>query len=241
MAVFRQLKAHIRMLLAVQGPGMESALLALPARQAVNPLFSLLHDSDPSLRWRAVSAMGLVVANIADRQIESARVVMRRLLWNLNEESGGIGWGSPEAMGDILARHEGLAREYARFFLSFLQPEGNFIEHPLLQRGVLWGLGRVARAHPSLMTGSIMLLVPFLHSPDASLRGLAAWGAGALQSPFLAGELAALREDDGVLSLYRRGRIETITVARLAGEALAVRPPPPHSSPTASAGLDRLR
>jgi HEAT repeat protein len=226
MAVFRQLKAHIRMLLAAQGPGLESALLALPARQAVNPLFSLLHDSDPLMRWRTVSAMGLVVAGIADRQIESARVVVRRLLWNLNDESGGIGWGSPEALGEILARHGGLAKEYARFFLSFLQPEGNFIEHPLLQRGVLWGLGRTAHKRPCLMTGGAALLAPFLHAPDASLRGLAAWGAGALQSPLLVKELSALREDDGVLSLYRRGRIETTTVARLAGEALVVRPPP---------------
>jgi len=38
---------------------------------------------------------------------------MRRLMWNLNDESGGIGWGNPEAMGEILACHEALANEYA--------------------------------------------------------------------------------------------------------------------------------
>jgi len=34
-------------------------------------------------------------------------------MWSLNDESGGIGWGAPEAMGAIMARHTGLADEYA--------------------------------------------------------------------------------------------------------------------------------
>ncbi|MEA3417440.1 MAG: hypothetical protein U9R02_15080 [Thermodesulfobacteriota bacterium] len=53
--------------------------------------------------------MGVVVSNLADHDMESARVIMRRLIWNLNDESGGIGWGSPEAMGEIMARNNRLA------------------------------------------------------------------------------------------------------------------------------------
>ena len=63
--------------------------------------------------------MGQVVSNLADTDMESARVIMRRLIWNLNDESGGIGWGSPEAMGDIMACHERLAGEYHRLLVSY--------------------------------------------------------------------------------------------------------------------------
>ena len=58
--------------------------------------------------------MGALVFSLAEQDMESARVVMRRLMWNLNDESGGIGWGSPEAMGEIMARHSGLAEEYSK-------------------------------------------------------------------------------------------------------------------------------
>ncbi len=223
---FRQLKARIRLLLAAAGPGMDAALLDLPPRQAVNPLFSLLHDTDPLLRWRAISAMGLVVAQMAEDRIESARVVMRRLLWNLNDESGGVGWGSPEALGEIMARHAGLAAEYGRLILSFLRPEGNFIEHPLLQRGVLWGLCRLAHAREWHVADAAALLGPFFEAPDPYARGLAAWGTGALKVQSMAGKLTARLGDRGELYLYRQERFETLTVARLAAEALAALGPP---------------
>jgi hypothetical protein len=83
----------------------------LPARQAVNPLFSFFYNTNEWIRWRAVTAMGALVFSLAEQDMESARVVMRRLMWNLNDESGGIGWGSPEAMGEIMARHSRLAEE----------------------------------------------------------------------------------------------------------------------------------
>jgi len=70
-----------------------------PPRQAVNPLFSFFYHSEELVKWRAVTAMGAVVARLAQQDIESSRIVMRRLMWNLNDESGGIGWGAPEAMG----------------------------------------------------------------------------------------------------------------------------------------------
>jgi len=95
------------------------SLSRLPARRVINPLFPFLYNLDEQIRWRAVIAMGAVVANLADEDMASARVIMRRLMWNLNDESGGIGWGSPEAMGEILACHEALSEEYNRILISY--------------------------------------------------------------------------------------------------------------------------
>ena len=102
----RQLKKKILKLLGSND--LEKSLdeiCQLPARQAVNPLFSFFYSTNELFKWRAISAMGAVVSGLADQDMESARVVMRRLTWNLNDESGGIGWGSPEALGAVSYTH----------------------------------------------------------------------------------------------------------------------------------------
>jgi len=146
---------------------------SLPLRAAVNPLFSFIQQGDEKVKWAAVKAMGATVAKLADQDMEAARVIIRRLMWNLNDESGGIGWGSPEAMGEILARHHGLAKEYAHILISYIREDGNYLENEVLQEGVLWAIGRVAEVHPELLGEAVPHLLPHLDSQDASHRELA--------------------------------------------------------------------
>jgi len=185
------------------------------ARQVVNPLFSFFYSSDELVKWRAVTAMGLVVSNLADNDIESARVVMRRLIWNLNDESGGIGWGSPEAMGEIMARHEGLSKEYYKILISYIIPDGNYIEHEILQRGVLWGIGRLAHARSHLVKDFAHLLCNYMESSDPALRGLAAWTAGLFDCKTTSRLLKRLENDQAKLTFYLDGTLEELTVAQL--------------------------
>jgi HEAT repeat protein len=207
-------------LLSETFPASLEYICQVPARRAVNPLFSFFCDRNPLLRWRAVTAMGLVVSRLADENAESARVVMRRFMWNLNEESGGIGWGCPEAMGECLARSERLTAEYGGILLSYLHPERNFIDHPALQEGVLWGLGRMAHARPAAMADGAELLAPFLGSPQAALRGLAAWACGPLADARLIPPLEKLEKDTASFLFYRENRLEACPVGELAAQAL---------------------
>ena len=193
----------------------------LPPRQAVNPLFSFFYNSDELIKWRAVTAMGAVVARLAQQDIESSRVVMRRLMWNLNDESGGIGWGSPEAMGEIMARHEKLAEEYACILVSYINRSANFIEHEILQRGVLWGLGRLAYARPELVANAAAFLLPFMRSNDAIHRGLAAWVSGALSSEITTPLLQDLVTDEARIKIFINLNLVESTVAKLAQEAIS--------------------
>ncbi len=193
----------------------------LPARQAVNPLFSCFYHSNELIRWRAITAMGLVVSRLADQDIESARVIMRRLMWNLNDESGGIGWGSPEAMAEIMARHARLADEFSKILISYIDIKGNFIEHESLQRGVLWGLGRLGHARPWLVLHAAPLLLPFLSSEIATQRGLAAWATGALNTESAKPLLQSLVADNRKITIYIDFQIVHRTVAQLAIEALS--------------------
>jgi len=181
----------------------------------VNPLFSFFYNSDELVKWHAVNAMGVVVSNLADYDMESARVVMRRLIWNLNDESGGIGWGSPEAMGEIMASHEGLAKEYYTILISYITPDRNYIEHEILQRGVLWGIGRLAHARPHLVKDFAHLLCPYLESPAPALRGLAAWTAGLFDCKTTSRLLKCLENDHATLTFYSDGVLEEVTVAQL--------------------------
>ena len=179
----RQLKEKIRKLLLQ--PDIESGLAQiarLPARKAINPLFSFLCSLDEMLKWRAVMAMGKVVDRLSDADMESARVIMRRYMWHLNDESGGIGWGCPEAMGEIMARNEKLGDEFWCILISYIRPDGNYLEHETLQRGVLWGVGRLAYSRPLLLEDSVQYLHPYMRSEDPYLRGLAAWASGAIRN-----------------------------------------------------------
>jgi len=195
-------------------------LEAIPARKAVNPLFSFLYHTDPVIKWHAVSAMGHVVANLADKDVESARVVMRRMIWNLNDESGGIGWGSPEAMGESMACHKRLAGEYNRILVSYIRPDGNFLEHPQLQKGLLWGLARLASVHPEQVKDAGPFLMPFLESQDPDHRGLAALAAASLQEKTLFNALEHLLNDPSEITLYWNRDFRQILVGELAKDAL---------------------
>lgn len=196
-----------------------TAISGLPPRQVINPLFGLLYHGEDPVRWHAIVAMGAVTARLAEKDMESGRVIMRRLMWNLNDESGGIGWGSPEAMGEIMACHERLAREYAAILISYLNPDGNFLEHEGLQRGLLWGIGRLSHARPNLAKDAAPFLVPFFSLSLADLRGLAAWAAGPILTPVLRKALIPLCSDNTTLRIFKDQHLKAYSIAELAAES----------------------
>ena len=217
----RQLKQTIKQLLLQQDH--QSGLTEIgrfPARKAINPLFSFLCSPDELLKWRAVMAMGEVVDRLTAEDIESARVIMRRYMWQLNDESGGIGWGCPEAMGEIMARNKNLAEEYGCILISYIRPDGNFLEHEILQRGVLWGVGRLAHARPKLLKESVDYLHAYMQAEDSYLRGLGAWAAGPIRNRKTEAILNRLKTDHAKLSIFLEGHLRKCSVAELAEKAM---------------------
>lgn len=196
-------------------------LCRLPARQVVNSLFSFLCSSDEQTKWRAVTAMGTVVANLAHEDIESARMIVRRLMWSLNDESGGIGWGAPEAIGEILACHEQLAREYANILTSYIKEDENFLEHEPLQKGAMWGVARLAQVRPHLIQDTKSYLIQRLNSSDARVKGLAALTLGLLGAEEVRLQLEGLSRDDTEIHLYLDRKMGVRRVCELAELALA--------------------
>jgi hypothetical protein len=194
----------------------------LPGRGFVNPLRSAL-CGDERAKWSAVTVMGILTAKLADRDLESARVVMRTFMWNLTEESGGIAWGVPESMAEVMVCHEALASEYAPILVSYAREDGNFLEYEPLQRGVTWGLGRLAQVRPELLLAhdAGLYLLLYLESGDAAVRGLAAWASGLLGNEESRPMLEALQEDRDPVTIYLDRELVRSSVGELARQALA--------------------
>lgn len=238
---FREEKTRLRELCLSSGwkAVLDTELAAASrARAAINPLLALLPR--PECRWQAAYGLGLAVALIARENMEPARVFMRRLMWSLNEESGNLGWGVPEAMGCILAESPALAAEYARILISYGYETGkddNFLDHPPLRAGVYWGVGRLAQKNPVAALPALPHLAAALGGEDNTVKGAATWAVARLAEAAPAPEfsppghdrwLAAYKalEDarrtapDAVLTLFDGDAVREFTLPELMAEAM---------------------
>lgn len=196
----------------------------LPASRTVSALTAFLYHQDIRVKWHAVSAIGALTAKLADEDREKGRTVMRRLMWILNDESGNVGWGCHEAMGEIMARHRGLAEEYAKFLVAYMRGDRPYLELPALQRGLMWGVARVAMVENDLLrqARAAVYLLPYLDSKDPEVKGLAALALGLLRAEEAQGRLLLLESERDEVTLYDDGDFLTKTVGSLAAGALTL-------------------
>ena len=196
-------------------------LVSFEPKKSVNALISFLCHNDLKVRHRAIHAIGHVVSLMASQERERARIIMRRLMWMLNDESGGIGWGVPEAMAEIMVRDNQLADEFGHMLVSYLDQDGNFLEYEPLQRGLIWAIGRVAETRPKLVEGAASHLPKYLVSEDATIRGLAAKVIGILKVEAARDLLEALVDDTAKFTFYMDDQMIARNVGDLASEGLA--------------------
>ncbi|KAF1077266.1 DVU0298 family protein [Halodesulfovibrio sp. MK-HDV] len=220
---FRALKTELRSML--EQPAWEDSLqhiISIPATQTVGPLMSFFLFGG-EMKWRAITTFGLVMGKLATEDIEQARITMRRLLWHMNEESGNVGWGIPEAMAESMINSKILANEYNRMLHSYVREtsdDDNYLDHPPLRRGVYWGLGRMAKKYPELMLPSVRALSWGLQDEDNEGRGLSAWALGFIGTEANIPALESLLNDACPIDLYCDRAIHCTTVAQIAQQAI---------------------
>ncbi|MCK5310481.1 MAG: hypothetical protein KAJ62_00130 [Desulfobacteraceae bacterium] len=170
----RQIKKQVgQILLSKSREDAFDKLKQIPDKMLASPLFSYFYSLDDLIRFRSSAAMGGLTQRLAKKKMEDARIILRRIMWNLNDESGGIGWGSVEAMGEILSLNKTLAEEFESILFSYINPEGNFLEHEMLQRGSLWGVGTYLLHSGTSDTTVKQSIILFLDSKDPVKRGYA--------------------------------------------------------------------
>ncbi|MFO7717016.1 MAG: HEAT repeat domain-containing protein [Desulfohalobium sp.] len=202
-------------------------LESFSAQQLVCPLFSGVLQPDQYVRWHAVTAFGLLLPALWDESPERARVLLRRFIWNLNEESGGIGWGMPEAMAESIGAVSELAAEFTNVFLSYIhEKEGpdNFLDHAPLRRGALWGVARLAQLRPDLAQNACPDLLHHLATEqDPECLGLVCLALSLLPTCTLTSaevqHLNRLSDTTASFTLYWNRSLHTVTVGQLARQA----------------------
>lgn len=195
-----------------------SELAELMARRkgSLRYLNRLLYDTGSLVRWRAVEGMGVVADRLAGESPEAVRVIIRNLLWSINDESGGIGWSAPECIGEIIYRRPEMFSEFASIILSFA-------DEKMLRRGVLWAAGRIAQASPGLVREDLPALAAYLDDPDPVVRGYTIRLLGIMgEDPGFAHH-PHLLHDQSPVPVYENGQVREVTVAELAAGVLEKR------------------
>ncbi len=168
------------------------------SRDPLGGLFSLTYDRDDLTRWRAIEAIGLAGAQLAKSDVEKIRNFIRRLLWSMNDESGGVGWHAPEAIGELLFRIPSLIEQYGKLLPQFLT-------EPPFAVGAHFAIARIAPLSDELISERSGTLHRSLGNEIPLIRAYAS---------------IALRErlayDDAEVTLYdfARGELQLTTVAK---------------------------
>ena len=191
----------------------ELARLSCSESRILSTLISLTYDKKSLMSWRAIEAVGLASKEIARTRPELIRNTVGRLLWMIRDESGGIGWSSPEMLGEIVRNNPERFSDIAPIIVSFL-------EEDMLAAGVLRAIGRIGQVNHGLVKHAMPAILPYLRSPDPVLRGLAAWAIGEIGSAGAIRELEKLQDDISSITVYEEGELREKTVGELAGSSI---------------------
>lgn len=102
--------------------------IALNNQNIFGWLISLSYDIENPLSWKAIRAMGHVAkVYVNAHNIEPLKNTIRKLLWSMTEESGGIGWRSAELIGEIIYAEPSLFKEIIPILWSKREEE-SFLE-----------------------------------------------------------------------------------------------------------------
>ena len=211
---FKPLKKTLRDLLE-QGEIDRVAEMAVSKRRVLGSLVSLSFDSDPEIAWRAIEASGASARLIVREDPGVIREHLRRILWLVTEESGGICWHAPELMAEVLAQTPGKFTDFVPIAASFLVTlEEEDLEH--FRPGALWAIGRLGELAREQHSELVPAVTAALENSDPQARGMAVWCLSQIERLDLVTDRPELLRDDGPVELYRGRTLSRTTVGELA-------------------------
>ncbi|MBF0328094.1 MAG: HEAT repeat domain-containing protein [Nitrospirae bacterium] len=187
-------------------------LLALTDKSVIKSLISLSYDKDSVLSWRAMEALGVVAKQLSRDKVEVIRDAIRRLLWSMGEESGGIGWSAAEMLGEIIMNNPEAFSDIVPIVWSFKDEE-------MFRAGVVRALGRVGSVRPDLVRFAVSEMRQMLNDPNPNVRAQAAWALGVLKDKDSVQTLADLCKEEAEVDFYQGGELYKSTVGRISADA----------------------
>jgi HEAT repeat protein len=202
-----------------QGRFEEIAEMAARRKLVLGSLVALTYDADARISWRAVEAVGAAASRIAEDHPDHVRELLRRLLWLINEESGGICWRAPEAMAEILRHRPTLFPDYIPIVTSLIvNLEEEDLEH--FRAGTLRAIGRLGVAGADHVQEVIPSVASALNDSDPQVRGMAAWCLREVGRADLLEDRPDLLADEEPVDLYEDGMVIHTTVSQLVQRAV---------------------
>ncbi|MDH5202063.1 MAG: HEAT repeat domain-containing protein [Nitrospirota bacterium] len=131
-------------------------------------LISLSYDKSELIAWKSIEAIGRVAALVSAGFPDFGRNIVRRLIWSIRDESGGIGWSAPEMIGEIV-------RNDPEKYPDIPQILWANIDEEFLQKGIIWAVGRIAESSPELVRFSTPELKRYCVKAKPDVRLYAAW------------------------------------------------------------------
>lgn len=191
--------------------------MAMQDRGVIKWLISLTYDKEDVISWRAIEAVGVISRNFAKEMMDVLRDTMRRLLWSMGEESGGIGWGAAEMLGEIISGNPDAFHDIVPILWSFKDEE-------MFRAGILWAMGRISMIRPDLTAFIVKDLPDMMRDINPLVRGYSAWVAGMLHGASDAGncreQMLQLLDDSSRVVFYKEGDLILRTVGEIAREAI---------------------
>jgi hypothetical protein len=185
-------------------------------KNRLSTLLSLSYTTDNNTRFKVIKAAGYAVSVISDQELDFVRTVISNLLWSLNDDSGSIGWSSPELLGEIISKRIDLFKEYVPLVVSLLK-----IKETYFRPGVLWAMGRIAATEPSHIKPYAPYINMYLADPITETRGYAVWCLGQIGVAVPEEHRKHLLNDTSeILLLDGNGSISKKTIGELTQETL---------------------
>jgi hypothetical protein len=175
-----------------------------------------LYETDENLRWPAIEAVAELMGRWwHEGGRERVYEYIRRLLWLLNDESGGIGWGAPEAIAEMCARIPELLEPYGHIMISYvLKGQG-------LLNGSLWAIGRLGKQVKEILCTYQDEVLAAFDNDEPETLGLAAWAMGESDFAPAVPHLEMLRDRKEMVRIYIHGHFQEKPLGEWANEAVA--------------------
>ncbi len=175
-------------------------------------LIAITYDKTDPIGWRAIEVVGKSCGAIQDEDPAAVRSLAQRLLWMMRDESGNNPGSAPELLGEMVRNCPDALSDIPPIIASFQ-------DELMLRRGVARALYRIAVVRPDLVQQSDDFWRSLLRDADPGVRANAVLAVAALQREGLSDIMTERADDRASVQVYRNGRLETVTVAALAGEA----------------------
>ena len=192
--------------------------LAFQSRKVFSVLVRLAYDKETLVGWRAIKAIGKIASVYVRSNYDFLRETIRKLLWSLSDESGGIGWSAPEILGEIVSADPVKMADVVPLIVDVYS-----IEEKVFRPGVLYALRRIAETSPESASPFQHLILAGLCEQEPLARIYALELTGLLDAHInlahrerIKDQVRNLVQDRSEAWVYRNGGFDALEVGQLA-------------------------